>query len=69
MARIMPLVMNLLCVAGALEKQRQMYEEKLEELRNQMTPMSKSPYGMERASSLSSFSSGYGSRMSWSDDA
>ena len=54
--------------AGALDKQRQMYEEKIEELRNQMGP----PMGrqaMERTTSIGSFSSGYGSsRMSWCED-
>lgn len=51
---------------GALDKQRQMYEEKIEELRNQMGPRQ----NMERASSIGSFSSGYGSsRMSWIEDS
>ena len=50
---------------GALDKQRQMYEEKIEELRNQMGPRQ----NMERASSMGSFSSGYGSsRVSWCED-
>lgn len=50
---------------GALDKQRQMYEEKIEELRNQMGPRQ----NMERASSIGSFSSGYGSsRVSWMED-
>lgn len=51
--------------SGALDKQRQMYEEKIEELRNQMGPRQI----MERASSIGSFSSGYGSsRVSWCED-
>ena len=42
-----------------------MYEEKIEELRNQMGPRQI----MERASSIGSFSSGYGSsRVSWCED-
>lgn len=53
--------------AGALDKQRQMYEEKIEELRNQMVPVGRQ--AMERTSSIGSFSSGYGSsRMSWCED-
>jgi len=52
---------------GALDKQRQMYEEKIEELRNQMVPVGRQ--AMERTSSIGSFSSGYGSsRMSWCED-
>lgn len=52
---------------GALDKQRQMYEEKIEELRNQMFPVGRQ--AMERTSSIGSFSSGYGSsRMSWCED-
>ncbi|XP_020610321.1 kinesin-like protein KIF13B [Orbicella faveolata] len=53
---------------GALDKQRQMYEEKIEELRNQMVPVGRQ--AMERTSSIGSFSSGYGSsRMSWCEDS
>lgn len=56
-----------LLFVGALDKQRQMYEEKIEELRNQMVPMGRQ--AMERTSSIGSFSSGYGSsRMSWCED-
>lgn len=54
---------------GALDRQRQMYEEKIEELRNQMVPMGRQSMG-ERTVSIGSFSSGYGSsRMSWCDDS
>lgn len=54
--------------SGALDRQRQMYEEKIEELRNQMVPMGRQSMG-ERTVSIGSFSSGYGSsRMSWCDD-
>lgn len=54
---------------GALDKQRQMYEEKIEELRNQMVPLGRQNMG-ERTVSIGSFSSGYGSsRMSWCDDS
>ncbi|XP_048590057.1 kinesin-like protein KIF13B isoform X2 [Nematostella vectensis] len=54
---------------GALEKQRLMYEEKIEELKKevQMSPFGSRPQ-IDRTSSLSSFSSGYGSRMSWYED-
>lgn len=53
---------------GALDKQRQMYEEKIEELRNQMVPVGRQ--AIERTSSIGSFSSGYGSsRMSWCEDS
>lgn len=56
------------CFSGALDRQRQMYEEKIEELRNQMVPMGRQSMG-ERTVSIGSFSSGYGSsRMSWCDD-
>jgi len=56
-----------LLFTGALDKQRQMYEEKIEELRNQMVPVGRQ--AMERTSSIGSFSSGYGSsRMSWCED-
>ncbi|XP_022806565.1 kinesin-like protein KIF13B [Stylophora pistillata] len=54
---------------GALDKQRQMYEEKIEELRNQMVPLGRQNMG-ERTVSIGSFRSGYGSsRMSWCDDS
>ncbi|XP_044181974.1 LOW QUALITY PROTEIN: kinesin-like protein KIF13B [Acropora millepora] len=51
---------------GALDEQRLMYEEKIEELKNQMGP----PLNMERATSIGSFSSGYGSsRVSWMEES
>ncbi|XP_031559004.1 kinesin-like protein KIF13A isoform X2 [Actinia tenebrosa] len=53
---------------GALEKQRLMYEEKIEELRSQVQTNPLGNKFTDRTWSVGSFSSGYGSRMSWYED-